>query len=233
MEKMIYTLWKKDEQSISDFRQQLLTDVGQQLLASGVHRLRLSLADELVEPASSLCQQNIQPLLDGMISMWVDTAITRSRQEQIIAAVVDHFHGYLVTESEPIVNTRYPAVAGERTYGMCQVVLLQRPGRISYKDWLDVWQNSHTQVAIDTQSTFCYRQNVVTRKLTVDGPVIDAIVEENFPPQAMNSPHAFFDAIGDDKKLQSNISAMSESCSRFIDFDKLDVTPTSEYLIKG
>ena len=61
----------------------------------------------------------------------------------------------------------------------------QQP-RLSYEQWLDIWHNSHTRVAIDTQSTFGYRQNVVVRPLTYLAPPIDAIIEENFPPAAMS-----------------------------------------------
>ena len=34
---------------------------------------------------------------------------------------------------------------------------------------------------------------------------------------------------GDDAKRDANLKAMIDSCVRFIDFDRIDVTPTSEY----
>jgi hypothetical protein len=112
---------------------------------------------------------------------------------------------------------------------MCQVVFLQRPPRIAHDEWIRVWQGSHTQVAIDTQSTFGYRQNVVIRALTYAAPHYDAIVEENFPAAAMSDQNAFYDAVGDDAKRDANLKAMIDSCVRFIDFDRIDVIPTSEY----
>lgn len=232
MEKILYPVWKSASQSILEFRNALLGEVSTQLVASGVLKLRMSIIDDDVAPAAALRQENIQPLMDGMISIWVNSSVYRQQQESIIAAAVDRFHGYLVTESEPTVNTLHPTVAGGRTYGMNQIVFLQRPERISYEQWLDTWHNSHTQIAIDTQSTFGYRQNVVVRKLTEAGPRIEAIIEENFPPDAMTSPHAFYGAVGDDELFQSNQKAMIDSVMRFIDFDKLDVMPTSEYLLK-
>ncbi len=71
-------------------------------------------------------------------------------------------------------------------------MFLQRPRRLSEQQWLEVWQGSHTRVAIDTQSTFGYRQNVITRPMTYAAPPFDAIVEENFPQEAMTSQHAFY-----------------------------------------
>ncbi|WP_101760597.1 hypothetical protein [Oceanicoccus sp. KOV_DT_Chl] len=238
MEKLLYPVWKKESQSIAEFRQLLLGSVSEKLLASGVLKLRWSIIDEDVEPAKGLRQQNIQPSMDAMLTLWLDSSVFRAEQETIIAAAVETFHGYLVTESESIVNTKHPAVEGQRTYGMNEVVFLQRPERLTYEQWLDIWHNSHTQIAIDTQSTFGYRQNVVTRKLTEAGPEIAAIIEENFPPEAMTSQHAFYDAYTedgdeDDARKDANLKAMIDSVVRFIDFDKIDVMPTSEYLIKA
>ena len=48
----------------------------------------------------------------------------------------------------------------------------------------------------------------------------------------MTDPQAFFDAAGDEDKFQRNLQAMMESCQRFIDFDKIDVIPTSQYLVR-
>ena len=113
---------------------------------------------------------------------------------------------------------------------MCHVVFLTHPPRLSYDHWLDIWHNSHTQIAIDTQSTFGYRQNVIVRPLTYGAPPFDAIIEENFPAAAMESEQVFYEAEGDDEKYQKNAKAMMDSVMRFIDFDKIDIIPTSEYL---
>ena len=140
---------------------------------------------------------------------------------------------YLVAEAEPLVSQRkHPAAPGDRGYGMCQVVFFSKPSHLSREDWLALWQGSHTQVAIDTQSTFGYRQNLVVHPVGEDTPAFDAIVEENFPPEAMSSDHAFYDTGGDETLLGQRMTAMMESCSRFIDFESIDVVPMSEYLVK-
>ena len=48
----------------------------------------------------------------------------------------------------------------------------------------------------------------------------------------MTSDHAFYATGGDEAVLQRNMTAMIESCSRFIDFEQIDVIPMSEYLVK-
>jgi len=159
-------------------------------------------------------------------------AMLRQPFDDAVRSVVPHMSAYLVTESQPIRNTRFPAKAGERTSGFAQLAFLRCPPRLTREAWLDVWHNHHTPVAIDTQDNFLYVQNVVQRVLTHGAPIYDAIVEECFPASAMTDPYAFFGAIGDEEKFQRNVKAMMESCARFIDFDKIDVVPTSQYIVK-
>ena len=233
MEKLMYPVWKYETDSSADFRQKLLGEVSEQLIGLGVRRLRINVVDEDMAPANPLRMENTKPPISGMISLWVDTAINRQPLEEVIKNAVARLAGYLVTESEPIVNTKYVVADGQRTPGMSQVVFLQKPPRLSYQHWLETWLGSHTQVAIETQSTFGYRQNVIVRPLTYAAPPYDAIVEENFPEAAMTDRMVFFDSVGDEEKFKQRQQAMMESCVRFIDFDKIDCIPTSEYVMKS
>ncbi len=231
MEKILYPVWKSEGLSADQFRDQLLKVLVPRLLALGVRGLRVSVVDSDVALAAGLRMENSRPLMDAMVSVWLDSSVYRAPIEEAIGEHTLRFAGYLVTESEPIVNAKYPPVIGERTFGMAQVVFLQRPRRLSEQQWLEIWHGSHTQVAIETQSTFGYRQNVIARPLTYAAPPFDAVIEEHFPPEAMDSQHAFY-AAEDDATLAANSKAMLESCVRFIDFDKIDVIPTSEYVLK-
>jgi hypothetical protein len=114
---------------------------------------------------------------------------------------------------------------------MCTVVFMHRPQGLTRGQWLAYWKDSHTNIAIETQSTFGYRQNLVVCARGTDTPACDAIVEENFPPGAMASDHAFYDTGGDEVVLRQRMTAMMESCARFIDFARIDVVPMSEYVI--
>lgn len=240
MEKVIYLLWRRPNDSSADFSQCLRGEVSEKLLALGARGLQVNVADAAVEPAAGLRMVCTRPQMEGMLSLWVDTAIEKFRRpfDVAIEAGVERMAAYLVTESQPIRNTRYPAAPGERTAGFSQLAFLTCPPFLTHAAWLDVWHNSHTQVAIDTQSTFLYIQNVVVRALTHAAPVLDAVVEEGFPAEAMTSPQAFFDAVGDADKFKRNVQAMTESCRRFIarrwDDDKIliDVVPTSQYVIQ-
>ena len=229
MEKILYPVWKPGTVGADDFRDVLLRELGPELIELGVRGLRLSVVDSEVNPASGLRQETLGAAMDALISVWLDSSVHRAPVEAAIAARVERLDGYLVTESEPLPSNTAP---GERTPGMAQVVFLQRPERLSEAEWIEIWHGSHTQVALETQSTFGYRQNVVARAVTVDAPAIDAIIEENFPVEAMSSQHAFYGA-DSEQDYQARLNTMIESCARFIDFDKINVIPTSEYLLKA
>jgi hypothetical protein len=230
MEKLLYPLWRPADLDGDSFREQLLGELAPALLAhQGTRGVRLAVVDSDVSRAEGLRQEKLCPAADAMISVWLDTAISRDELEVHLAEYCDHYHGFLVTESAPLVHEQ---LLEQRMAGWTQVVFLERPPTLTEMEWLDVWQGSHTSVAIETQSTFAYRQNVVVRALTEGAPPVHAIVEESFPDAAMDSLHAFYDAASD-KELQSRIGTMVESCARFIDFERLNVTPMSDYLLRG
>ena len=96
---------------------------------------------------------------------------------------------------------------------------------------VDHWTHHHTKIAIETQSNFIYVQNSVVRKLQKQAPDFIAIVEECFPSQAMSDQEEFYAARGDATLMKKNLEIMMDSCSAFIDFSKIEVIPTSRYLV--
>jgi hypothetical protein len=232
MEKVIYVLWRDPAVQAEAFSWRLRTELASRLRELGVRGLRINVCDDTVKPAAGLRQTHTQPQVEGLVQVWLDSAIARFRRpvDEAVGEIARNA-AYLVTESQPLRNTRHPAKDGERTHGFAQVALLKRPQRLSYEAWLDVWHNSHTGIAIETQSTFEYIQNVVVRRLSGDAPVFDAIVEECFPPAAMTDYKTFFDAPGDEAKFRQNLARMMESVNRFIDMGTIDVVPTSQYRV--
>jgi hypothetical protein len=234
VEKLLYPVWRAPSLTQDQFRDELLQKLAPQLTGLPcVHGLRICVADSAVAAANRRRIESQPPVPDGMLSLWVDFAGAAKHWEPLIYASVMRKTAYLVAEAEPLVNQqRHPSRPGERVYGMCHVVFMSGPADMPRDEWLAVWKDSHTQIAIDTQSTFGYRQDLVVRRLSEASPFCDAIVEENFPPEAMTSDHAFYATGGDENLLQQHMNAMMESCARFIDFTKIDVIPMSEYLIK-
>jgi EthD domain len=132
----------------------------------------------------------------------------------------------------PLVNTRYVSPLGERTPGLYTVAFLEKPDALTYDEWLQRWQGQHTALAIATQSTFLYIQNVLVRALTAGAPPWVAIVEEAFPAEAATDPMVFYDAGGSPERLQEHQRRMMASCERFIDFNRFETYPMSAYVLQ-
>lgn len=211
-------------------------EVAARLLDLGAHGIQVNVADAAVAPAAAARISGSGRPPEAVVGVWVDSATDHLRApfDGAFATLPPstELAAYLVTESVPLRNERFPAAAGERTSGMAQLAFIQRlPGQ-SGEEFLAIWKGSHTEVALELQDTFAYVQQAVVRVLTPGAPPWDAIVEECFPAEAMVDPHAFFDAVGDDERLARHQALMFESVQRFIDLSKIEVVPTSRYVVQ-
>ncbi|HSC76509.1 MAG TPA: hypothetical protein VLB90_09775 [Pseudomonadales bacterium] len=228
MEKLIYLLWKPENITDVDWHQQLSTRLISDLRKAGGQKFRLNLPDGDVAAAAFMRITDQTSLPDAFLSFWMSSATQRHSAEHILEKSVARIAGYSVCESEPLPNVLHPVTEGARCFGMNHIVFLQTPPRLTREAWLETWLESHTTIAIETQQNFGYRQNIVVRRLTDDAPPCDAIVEENFPPEAIADQDAFYRQ-GTPEQLAENQKRMFNSCVRFIDFDKMGRLPTSEY----
>jgi hypothetical protein len=235
VEKVIYLLWRDPAEDAEAAAARLRSGLTPRLREIGVRALQINVADAAVAAAAKLRQTVLAPPPDALLQVWVDSAITALREpvDRAVAAVAPRYAAYRVTESQPLRNLRHPPSAGQRTEGFAQIALLRRPARLARPQWLAIWHDHHTLVAVETQSTFEYLQNSVVDALTPDAPAIDAIVEECFPLAAMTDPHVFFDAVGDERRLRNNLKRMMDSVGRFLDAGTIDVIPTSQYRMFG
>jgi hypothetical protein len=235
MEKIIYALWRREGEGRDAFNQRLHRQAAPKLLAlDNVRGLRLNLQDAAVTRAEGLRQTATDPQMDAAIQIWLDASHDEFRApiDAILGDASGRSAAWQVLESAIISNSKHPSREGQRTEGWSQFCFLQRPEGLSYDQWRHNWQVLHTRVAIDTQSHFEYRQNLIVRPL-IEGPKpYAAIVEECFPTDAMDDSAVFFDAVGDPALYNANMRAMAESCARFIPAGGVDVLPTSQYELR-
>ena len=201
------------------------------LQALGAKNIYLNIVDHDVVAADPLRITRNSTPINAMVSLWVNANVQAADISKTLKSISSTCHAYLVSESEPLPNTEHPPVVSQRTYGMNQIALLEIPPRLTTEEWLDLWQKDHTTVAIDTQATFGYIQNWVIRSLTKDAPKIDAIVEESFPPECMTDRQAFFASPNNQSQYKEREQRMIQSCARFIDFDKMECYPMSQYYL--
>lgn len=230
MQKLMFVYWTEPSEQ-ARLNQTLLGPVKDKLLAAGVARLRVNVPDEAVARGQALYPEMAADRPAALVSFFVNSA--REAPGAIAAATSAGVRcfGYETLESTPLPATT-PA-DGKRPAGFTQLAFFKRlPGQ-DYQDFLRIWLESHTTVAIETQSTFFYQQNPVLRALDPAAPAFDAIVEESFPDAAMEDWNIYFDAVGSPEKLAANRERMSESCARFIDFTTIKLLISSEYRFGG
>ena len=232
MEKLIICLWRPEAVDGDEFRDQLLALASAQWLSNAAVRgLRLTVVDSNVATAEGRRIVAAEAPPDAVLSVWVDAVNEHGQLLQSLAPLSAAQSCYLVTESDQLVDAARPEPMACRTPGFCQVVLMQRPDHLPVAHWLDLWQGQHTAVAIETQATFAYRQNVIVRPLSENASPLSALVEESFPEAAMTSDYAFY-GVENDAALAVKMNALLASCSRFLDFERIEVIPMSEYLLK-
>ncbi len=202
-------------------------------ISKTAHKCSYAIRDQDIEPAKLLEMRNTEHPNDAIISVWSENTYDHPEIAQLVSELGD-FQLYGVMESSAI---PFKFELG-RAAGMCQVAFIRKPESQTRPSWLAAWLGDHTRVAIETQSNYAYRQNVVATALPYgasngEWPLMDAIVEENFPARAMIDREYFFDAADDNEKFEHNQQLMMQSCGRFIDFGCFDCVPMSMIVVKA
>ena len=227
MEKIVFKLWRNDSDSLEKFKKSLLVDLPE-TLESLISELQINIADEDVNEAAALAQTNYSQNPDAIVFIKVASQYYSENVISILQSFATKVEGFIVSESI-ILQDDSKDHQGKRSEGFSQVVFLEKPLEMTEFDWFDHWTHHHTKIAIETQSNFTYIQNTVVRPLQKDSPNFIAVIEECFPSEAMSNPSIFYNAENDSELLLKNTELMMDSCSRFIDFQKIEVIPTSRY----
>lgn len=229
MEKLVYVVWRRPQATPREFREQVCGDVAAKLAGAGAERIGASLVDDAVQDKLGQRLTKLDPPIDGIVSFWLENSDDRAPCEAALGAVTSRQAGYLVVESVPRVDAIHAPAPGERTPGVNMLALLERPARLPWAEWIRIWHDEHKRVALETQCTFRYVRNVVVRPLSAGAPDWAGIVEEGFPSEAIGNPAIWYDAQGDAEKLKARIGRMVESCQAFLDLDRVESHPASEY----
>jgi hypothetical protein len=216
--KLMYAAWGDDlSRRLRD------EQLHQRLATAGVRRLQLNLDDAEVAPAMRIAT-GPDPI-EAIISVWADSD---ANVTPALSEVTRTLAGWEVDERLPIPPPETPD--GVRMDALANVAVLQRPDDLDREVWLHRWLVDHTPIAIATQATFGYVQNIVTRELTAAPRRVDALVEELFPSAGMVDMHAFYGSGGDDAELHDRLTRLMASVAR-IGFDHdIDLVPGSRYV---
>jgi hypothetical protein len=194
------------------------------LASLGATAFQVNIDDDVVEDA--LRMDPGEPVT-ALASIWTDGDIPAALDVVAEAAANPEFDAYRVTERVRL-DPR-PAAEGVRADIVAQIALLRRPHSLTREEYLDIWLLDHTAVAIRTQNTIAYIQNVVEETLTPSSPPVAAIVEEHFPMASLTDPHELYGSRGDDAELERRMGELMDSVVRFGAHRGLDLVPTSQY----
>ncbi|MEV6322907.1 hypothetical protein AB0M45_17175 [Nocardia sp. NPDC051787] len=217
--KTIFALW--------GVRDLLAADLAARLPGSAA--VQANVSDAAVEKAMLRITTFDAPV-QAVVSVWWAADPESAVTERVLGTVAERVAGWHVEEVTPI---PLPGVAPlERAPGLSNIAFLRKPDDLPHAEWLDRWRIHHTPVAIETQATFGYVQNLVTGPATDDAPAIAGIVEELFPIEALTDPHAFYGSGGDDAELARRVDRLMTSVATFGGDRNLDVVPTSRYRLR-
>lgn len=204
------------------------SELHERLAAVGVERLQVNVDDEPV--AKALRIPTTTPAIGAIVSVWIagDVDGVVDGVVEVLATAADRVAGWEVTERRPIAPDE--AWDGSRLDGLANTALLRRPAELTHEEWLHRWLIDHTPVAMSTQGTFGYLQNVVVRPVTPGAPAVAALVEELFPTAGIEDIHAFYGSGGSDAELTDRINRLMASVARFGADRDLDLVPSSRYL---
>ena len=225
MEKLVYLVFQEADLPGAELRSALLEKAAPALRAAGAERIVIDVHDEATAAGTPIRRSD--PPIRAMVSFWLESYDDRTPCEEAIAAHARKVAGFLITESRPLVHETNP---GGRSPGMNQVTCIAKKPGLSDDEFFQIWHVDHKQVAIETQSTTGYVRNVIVRRLTPDAPNWTAIVEETFPIEALTDPKVFYPS-KDDAELEAKLDRMMESCRRFLDFEPMECTHMSEYVL--
>lgn len=217
--KLMFLLWGTElPAALSD------PDLHARLATRGVRRLQVNLDDEPV--AAALRLQTFAEPVAAVVSAW--TTGPADEVVAVLSGIATRVEGWRVEERRPLDPPE--TWDGSRAEALANMAILRRPDELPRAEWLEWWLGPHTQIAIETQATFGYLQNVVVDAVTADAPQVDAIVEELFPSAALDDIHAFYGSDGDDAELGRRLTRLMESVTRMGADRDLDLVPSSRYL---
>ncbi len=233
MEKLVYLGFRRSDESDADLAKRMLQEVAPELQRLGALRLKVCVVDDDVAPGDGLRIGRMEPAKGAFVSFWLEQSQERGPLEALLREATGDLAGYLVVESVPMPNTTQTAPLGQRTPGFNGVTCIVKLDELSHEEFIERWYRDQRDMAIEVQSTFGYVRNEIVRPLTEDAPVFSAIVEENFPADAMTDPRAFYAYATTDEELNARRKTMVDTVRSFLDLSKLESHPMSEYVFEA
>ncbi|MCP5057703.1 MAG: hypothetical protein GY937_13405 [bacterium] len=228
MEKLIYLSWKRDGLTIEAYREHLLEEVAQRILAAGACALNVSVADTQQAIPKPTLLMGEGATLSAAVAVWMQSLDDRGPVEEALREQSVRLDGYLVTESVPQPCLDRDWADGAPSPGVTHFTWFPKPERLSDEAFYHGWHVVHTPASAELHPLrWEYVRNAVARVLTPGSPPIRAIVAERFrdildytdPSRLYGSPEA--------------LKRTVEELPLYGDMEAMHSTPLSEVIVKS
>jgi hypothetical protein len=228
MEKLVYLCWKRDGDSIAQFRDVLLGDASARMLAGGAHSLTVNIADCGEQVTDSPLVLGEGRTLSASVSFWLDSLDARGAIEEALQPLSQRLWGYLVTESVPMQYPDRTWPDGKKSPGVTLFTAFAKPDRLTDEQFFGHWHGSHTPLSFEIHPLWRYIRNSVARPLTAGASPYRGIVEERF--------RAIEDALDMERLFRGKAANMKrgmKDVDQFLDRDRIDSALMNEYIVKS
>jgi hypothetical protein len=227
VDKLVYALWKADATPIGELRRRLLEQAGPRLLAAGVPRLSISVADLPQSLEASVPVRDAAGRVAALANVWLDDPAARATVLRELSAAADRVAGYAVDESIPRWYHDRTWPDGTRTPGANLVTFLVANPALSREAFMHEWHDVHTPLSLEIHPLWCYVRNVVREILTPGAPAWPGIVEEHFRRvEDVTDPERFYSGVANAKRVLDH-------CRKFLDLERIETQLMSEYWLRS
>ncbi len=229
MIKMAYIIRGDSSEPVQMFRERVLWDFVPRIIERDPLRLKIT-ATAMDPPRFSIIPYRRERI--ALVSLWErkEDGAGFARWSRCMAeAWRGPGSGYLVEESEPVAYTRtWPD--NTQTPGLGLLTLFRPRRGISDDDFIRMWHQGHTPLALRVHPLWNYIRNVVRKSVLHGSPALGGIVEEQCMSAAdILRPARFF---GGTRSMVPNMLRIALDIRKWMDLGSIENHLVHEYWIR-
>lgn len=238
LHKLVYLVWAPRELTRAALRDTLLQTCAPRLLAAGAVQLAMHIADPESKMRSPSPDLKRAPPIAAQVSAWVEDPARRAGLEAVLTTAGFQLAGYLVRETvyTDYGDNRHAAPRdwpdGQRSPGVSQVTLLERPRRLGYEEWMRRWHGRMSPVSEAIQPRTRYVRNEVVEVLTPGATPWGGVAEECWPSKRHVTNFFLYFGATRPWQLPGNLLKILGAVSSFLPLGFIRSTMMGEYFVR-
>jgi hypothetical protein len=236
--KLVYLLWAPRRLTRAEVRETLLQGCAPRLLEAGAAQLTMHIADPESKMRSPSPTLTLERPISAAVSVWLADLARRPDVEAALAACDFQLAGYRVAETVYTDYGENPHAAprdwpdGQRSPGVSQVTLLERPPRLEWEEWMRRWHGRMSPVSEAIQPRTRYVRNEVLEVLTPAAAPFGGIAEECWPSKRHVKNFFLYFGARRPWQLPGNLFKILGAVSSFLTLGRIRSTMMGEYFVR-